>query len=73
MVILLYSVECLIPPLTRVLTNRQASFLSKIIIYDVLSCFISVDPLVGSIANQYINDRQEHDKIAKEWTKRFAT
>lgn len=32
-----------------------------------------VDPLVGSIANQYINDRQEHDKIAKEWTKRFAT
>ena len=43
-------------------------------ISDVLSCFISVvDPLVGSIANQYINDRQEHDKIAKEWTKRFAT
>ena len=40
----------------------------------MLSCFISaVDPLVGSIANQYINDRQEHDKIAKEWTKRFAT
>ena len=56
--------------------DRMASFfiLQKGMICDVLSYFISVvDPLVGSIANQYINDRQEHDKIAKEWTKRFAT
>lgn len=30
------------------------------------------DPLVGSIANQYITNREEHDRIAKEWTKRFA-
>jgi ubiquitin-conjugating enzyme E2 E len=30
------------------------------------------DPLVGSIANQYLNNREEHDKVAKEWTKRFA-
>lgn len=31
------------------------------------------DPLVGSIATQYVNDREEHDRIAKEWTRRFAT
>jgi ubiquitin-protein ligase len=30
------------------------------------------DPLVGSIANQYLNDREEHDRIAREWTRRFA-
>ncbi|ORX95751.1 ubiquitin-conjugating enzyme, partial [Basidiobolus meristosporus CBS 931.73] len=32
-----------------------------------------LDPLVGSIAKQYINDREEHDKIAKEWTGRYAS
>ncbi|XP_013421198.1 ubiquitin-conjugating enzyme E2 E1-like [Lingula anatina] len=31
------------------------------------------DPLVGSIAQQYLTNRPEHDKIAKMWTKRFAT
>lgn len=31
------------------------------------------DPLVGSIATQYVHDRKEHDKIAQEWTKRYAT
>lgn len=31
------------------------------------------DPLVGSIATQYVNDREEHDRIAQEWTKRYAT
>lgn len=30
------------------------------------------DPLVASIANQYVSNREEHDKIAKEWTRRFA-
>ncbi|CAF1022119.1 unnamed protein product [Brachionus calyciflorus] len=30
------------------------------------------DPLVGSIATQYLTNREEHDRIAKEWTKRFA-
>ncbi|XP_068688122.1 ubiquitin-conjugating enzyme E2 E1-like [Montipora capricornis] len=30
------------------------------------------DPLVGSIATQYVNDRKEHDRIASEWTKRYA-
>ncbi|CAG8568450.1 14144_t:CDS:2 [Ambispora leptoticha] len=31
------------------------------------------DPLVGSIANQYLHDREEHDKTAREWTKRYAS
>ncbi|KAI9249164.1 ubiquitin-conjugating enzyme/RWD-like protein [Phascolomyces articulosus] len=29
------------------------------------------DPLVGSIAQEYLNDREEHDRVAREWTKRF--
>uniref|UniRef100_A0A3Q3EG34 E2 ubiquitin-conjugating enzyme n=1 Tax=Kryptolebias marmoratus TaxID=37003 RepID=A0A3Q3EG34_KRYMA len=32
-----------------------------------------VDPLVGSIATQYTTNRPEHDRIAKQWTKRYAT
>ncbi|KAJ3609616.1 hypothetical protein NHX12_024135, partial [Muraenolepis orangiensis] len=31
------------------------------------------DPLVGSIATQYSTNRPEHDRIAKQWTKRYAT
>ncbi|XP_074641682.1 ubiquitin-conjugating enzyme E2-24 kDa-like [Tubulanus polymorphus] len=31
------------------------------------------DPLVGSIAQQYLNNREEHDRTARLWTKRFAT
>ena len=31
------------------------------------------DPLVGNIATQYVNEREEHDRIAREWTKRYAT
>ncbi|KAF9160970.1 Ubiquitin-conjugating enzyme E2 2 [Mortierella sp. AD011] len=31
------------------------------------------DPLVASIAHQYLNDREEHDRIAKDWTKRYAS
>ncbi|KAG0585251.1 hypothetical protein M758_3G270000 [Ceratodon purpureus] len=30
------------------------------------------DPLVGSIAQQYLSDRPAHDKTASEWTRRFA-
>jgi len=30
------------------------------------------DPLVGSIANKYLHDREEHDQIARLWTKRYA-
>jgi len=31
------------------------------------------DPLVGNIAHQYLQDRHEHDKTAREWTKRYAS
>jgi ubiquitin-conjugating enzyme E2 E len=31
------------------------------------------DPLVGSIATQFITDRQTHDEVARDWTRRFAT
>uniref|UniRef100_A0AAY4ANM4 E2 ubiquitin-conjugating enzyme n=2 Tax=Denticeps clupeoides TaxID=299321 RepID=A0AAY4ANM4_9TELE len=31
------------------------------------------DPLVGSIATQYTTNREEHDRTAKQWTKRYAT
>jgi ubiquitin-conjugating enzyme E2 D/E len=31
------------------------------------------DPLVANIAQQYLTDRKSHDKIAAEWTKRYAT
>ncbi|KAJ9087993.1 ubiquitin-conjugating enzyme E2 E3 [Entomophthora muscae] len=30
------------------------------------------DPLVSDIASQYLTNRKEHDRIAKEWTKRYA-
>jgi ubiquitin-conjugating enzyme E2 D/E len=30
------------------------------------------DPLVASIAHQYLNDREEHDRIAKDWAKRYV-
>ncbi|XDA86238.1 hypothetical protein R6Z07F_015887 [Ovis aries] len=31
------------------------------------------DPLVGSIATQYLTNRAEHDRIARQWTRRYAT
>ena len=30
------------------------------------------DPLVGKIAQQLLEDKEEHDKTAKKWTKRYA-
>ena len=30
------------------------------------------DPLVGSIAQQLLQDKESHDKTAQEWTKRYA-
>lgn len=32
--------------------------------------FLLDDPLVGSIAQEYLNNREEHDDTAREWTKR---
>ncbi|ODN03959.1 Ubiquitin-conjugating enzyme E2-24 kDa [Orchesella cincta] len=31
------------------------------------------DPLVGSIAIQYTQNREEHDRVARMWTKRYAS
>lgn len=31
------------------------------------------DPLVGAIAQQYLNDRVEHDRLAREWTTKYAS
>mmetsp|Transcript_63540 Transcript_63540/g.151508 ORF Transcript_63540/g.151508 Transcript_63540/m.151508 type:complete len:160 (-) Transcript_63540:88-567(-) len=31
------------------------------------------DPLVPNIATQYLADREAHDKLATEWTKKYAT
>ncbi|KAI8093871.1 ubiquitin-conjugating enzyme E2-24 kDa-like protein [Halteromyces radiatus] len=30
------------------------------------------DPLVGCIAQEYLLDREKHDRTAREWTKRYA-
>ncbi|XP_039274341.1 ubiquitin-conjugating enzyme E2 E1-like [Styela clava] len=31
------------------------------------------DPLVASIATQFLTDKDEHDRISKLWTKKYAT
>lgn len=39
----------------------------------ILSIFILTgDPLVGSIAKQFLTQRSEHDRTAVLWTKRYA-
>ena len=30
-------------------------------------------PLIGKIADQFLKDRKEHDRVAREWTMRHAT
>jgi ubiquitin-protein ligase len=30
------------------------------------------DPLVGSIAQEYLTNREEHDNTAREWTQRLV-
>lgn len=34
--------------------------------------YYKADPLVGSIATQYLQNREEHDRIARLWTKRYV-
>lgn len=43
------------------------------IMSSMLFSLLTADPLVGSIATQYTTNRPEHDRIAKQWTKRYAT
>ncbi len=36
-------------------------------------CVITTeDPLVPAIAKQMVEDREQHDKTAREWTKKYA-
>jgi ubiquitin-conjugating enzyme E2 D/E len=35
-------------------------------------CVATEDPLVGAIAQEYLADREKHDKTAAEWTRRYA-
>ncbi|KTG40456.1 hypothetical protein cypCar_00018647 [Cyprinus carpio] len=42
-------------------------------LFSFLLFCLSADPLVGSIATQYLTNRAEHDRIARQWTKRYAT
>ena len=33
----------------------------------------SLNPFVPEIAAQYINNREEHDQVCKDWTKKYAS
>jgi ubiquitin-conjugating enzyme E2 D/E len=35
--------------------------------------FFIDDPYVASIAQQLLSKKEEHDKTAREWTKRYAS
>ena len=55
---------------------KQSLFLYTQVLLSVCSLLTDAnpsDPLVGSIATQYLQNRTEHDRIARMWTKRFAT
>jgi len=43
-----------------------------LVVFAQLLLCIADDPLVGSIAQQYLADREAHDKTAAEWVKRYA-
>jgi len=49
--------------------------ISKVLIslIALLSDCNPADPLVGSIAQQYLTDKDVHDSTATEWTRRYAT
>lgn len=49
---------------------RKLFLLAKHKRYSKILTHQSDDPLVGSIAQQYLNNREEHDDTAREWTKR---
>ncbi|XP_041586992.1 ubiquitin-conjugating enzyme E2 E2-like [Vulpes lagopus] len=49
--------------------------ISKVLlsICSILTDCNPADPLVGSIATQYITNRAEHGQMARQWTKQYAT
>lgn len=54
-----------------VLENAEASE-SGVFQQNALLSSTGDHPLVGSIAEQYVKDRELHDKTAAEWTRRYA-
>ncbi|KAF0305387.1 Ubiquitin-conjugating enzyme E2 [Amphibalanus amphitrite] len=58
-------------PSSLVSTSRRSSSATS----DVSAGLIlpTADPLVGSIATQYLQNREEHDRVARQWTQRYAT
>lgn len=56
------------------LTRQDKNYFRYLItFYFFLTIMFSADPLVGNIAAQYISNREEHDRTAREWTRRYAT
>ncbi|KAM4842816.1 ubiquitin-conjugating enzyme E2 E3-like [Thomomys bottae] len=53
----------------------RALTISKVLlsICSLLTDCNPADPLIGSIATQYLTNRAEHGRIARKWTKRYAT
>ena len=51
--------------------SHTVSYILQALISLLYACN-PADPLVGAIALQYNEDRVEHDRIARQWTKRFA-
>ncbi|MGH0120605.1 UNVERIFIED_CONTAM: hypothetical protein FKN15_014536, partial [Acipenser sinensis] len=58
------------PP--KFFTETQTQLLYSAVLH-LTETRTSADPLVGSIATQYMTNRAEHDRIARQWTKRYAT
>ncbi len=58
------------------LTSAWTPTLTVSVLLDAIRGLLSEpnphDPLVGSIAVQYLTDRSQHDRVAKDWTDRFA-
>lgn len=57
------------PSLSSFFTGKSCLFINNFVI---ILHWHTDDPLVESIANQYLTDVEEHNRIAAEWTKRYA-
>ena len=59
-----------------VLHSRWSPIMNvRAILLSIQSFFTDCNPddcLVPEIAAQYVNDREEHDRICREWTKKYA-
>ena len=64
---------CPVPRLRR--DRSPALTISKVLlsIVSLLADANPKDPLVHNIAHQYLHNRDEHDREAREWTRKYAT